>query len=94
MTLYDIDNVKTFRGIDVTNGQIDDEAAYNDCLDSEGTVVVRGLEFYPSEIISELDPIAYRCGYNDWIDSIQADLEDAIEAEDCSAIEWIEEPEE
>jgi len=43
---------------------------YDESLDSEGTVLVGGLEFYPSRILSELDPIAYRCGYSDFVDSL------------------------
>lgn len=93
MTLYTLENVDTFRGMDVSNGEIDDYAAYDESLDSEGTVTVAGMEFYPSRILEELDPVAYRCGYNDWVDSDQCDLEDAIENEDYSEIEWIEEPE-
>lgn len=94
MTLYTLENVATFRGMDVSNGEIDDYDAYDEALDSYGTVSVLGLEFDPSRIIKELDPTAYRCGYNDWKDSDQRDLEDAIENEDYSEIEWIEEPEE
>ena len=94
VTLYTLENVATFRGMNVTNGEIDDYEAYNESLDSEGTVTVAGMEFYPSRILEELDPVAYRCGYNDWVDSDQGDLEDAIENEDYSEIEWVEEPEE
>ena len=93
MTLYTLENVATFRGMNVTNGEIDDYDAYDKSLDSEGTVTVAGMEFNPSRILEELDPVAYRCGYNDWVDSDQSDLEDAIENEDYSEIEWIEEPE-
>ena len=41
---------------------------YDECLDSEGPVKVGGLTFYPSRILEEIDPIAYRCGFNDWLD--------------------------
>lgn len=94
MNLFTLENVATFRGMNVSSGEIDDCGAYNESLDSGGTVTVVGMEFYPSRIIEELDPVAYRCGYNDWVDSYQCDLEDAIENEDYSEIEWIEEPEE
>ena len=93
MNLYTLENVATFRGMNVTNGEIDDYDAYDEALDSEGTIFVAGCEFYPSRILEELDPVAYRCGYNDWVDSDQNDLEDALENEDYSEIEWIEEPE-
>ena len=93
MTLYSLENVATFRGMNVTNGEIDDYDAYDEMLDSEGTVSVAGYDFYPSRILEELDPVAYRCGYNDWMDPEQCDLEDAIENEDYSDIVWIEDPE-
>lgn len=93
MNLYVLENVASFRGMDVTDGQIDDYDAYNEALDAEGTVTVAGMEFNPSRILEELDPVAYRCGYSDWVDSDQCDLEDALENEDYSEIEWIEEPE-
>lgn len=94
MTLYILENVATFRGMNVSNGEIDDYDAYDEALDSEGAVFVAGIEFYPSRILELMDPIAYRCGYNDWKDSDQRALEDAILLEDYSEIEWIEEPEE
>ena len=93
MNLYALNNVATFRGMNVSSGEIDDYGAYDESLDSYGTVSIMGLEFDPSRIIKELDPTAYHCGYNDWVDSDQSDLEDAIHNEDYSEIEWIEEPE-
>ena len=94
MTLYTLENVATFRDMNVTNGEIDEYDAYDEALDSEGTVTVAGMEFYPSRILEELDPVAYHCGYNDWVDSYQSELEDAIWSGDYSDIEWIEDPEE
>ena len=94
MTLYTLENVASFRGMNVTNGEIDDYDAYDEALDSEGPVTVCGIGFYPSRILEELDPVAYRCGYNDWVDSYQSELEDAIWSGDYSEIEWIEDPEE
>ena len=43
---------------------------YDDVLDEGGAVVVGGCKFFPSRILRELDPIAYRCGLNDYIDNI------------------------
>ena len=43
---------------------------YEECLNSEGEVKVAGLTFYPADIIKELDPTAYRCGLNDYVDGI------------------------
>lgn len=33
------------------------------------TVIVCGYEFDPARALKELDPIAYRCGFNDWLDA-------------------------
>ena len=77
----------------VTDGVIDAYDSYDESLDSDGVVNVGGLEFYPSRIIEELDPVAYRCGYNDWVNHEQCELEEAFENEDYSEIDWIEDPE-
>ena len=50
---------------------------FNDMLDESGTVEAGGYSFYPSRILEELDPVAYRCGLNDFIDSL--DVEDSDE---------------
>ena len=43
---------------------------YEDMLDQEGSVRVAGMYFEPSSILRELDPVAYRCGFNDFVDSL------------------------
>jgi hypothetical protein len=47
----------------------DYEKSYKECLDDSGTVEVAGISFDPSQILEELDPTAYRCGLNDYVDS-------------------------
>ncbi len=47
---------------------------YDEALDCEGTVRAGGLDFYPSKILSECDPIAYRCGFSDWLDGERDNL--------------------
>lgn len=43
--------------------------AYDVMLDEVyGTVEVVGMTYDTSRALKELDPIAYRCGFNDWID--------------------------
>lgn len=61
----------------IENFEIDPDdykSDYDDVLDEGGAVAVGGCEFFPSRILRELDPIAYRCGLNDYVDSI--DLSD------------------
>lgn len=50
---------------------------YEEMLNEEGPVKVAGLTFEASQIIKELDPTAYRCGLNDFVDSL--DKEDTEE---------------
>lgn len=66
---------------------------YNDYLDSEGPVNVLGMEFYPSDILKNCDPVAYRCGKIDFdsnfditeveeyiqLDNEREELEDELE---------------
>ena len=55
----------------------DYEDQFDDMLDEAGTVDACGYSFYPSRILKELDPVAYRCGMNDFVDSL--DVEDSDE---------------
>lgn len=54
---------------------------YNEMLDDCYEMVnVCGYEYYPSIALERLDPIAYRCGYSDYTDSLYADLESEIDS--------------
>jgi len=46
---------------------------YNEALDSLGAVKIGFGIYYPSTILKEVDPIAYRVGFNDYIDSLMED---------------------
>jgi hypothetical protein len=56
----------------------EDTESYDDMLNSYGPVKIAGLEFDASRIVAELDPIAYRCGLNDYNDSELSELEEQI----------------
>ena len=44
---------------------------YNDMLNEcTATIQIGYIEFEPSRVLEEMDPIAYRCGLNDYYDSI------------------------
>ena len=44
-----------------------DEDQFNEFLDDvEQSVTIYGIEFYPSDILKNCDPIAYRCGKSDY----------------------------
>ena len=93
MTTFNINNVDTFKNFNVVNGQVDvSESQYADYLDDTSeSVVVCGITFSTSTILRECDPIAFRCGLSDYESEIQSELEDAVENEDDSEIEWLDE---
>lgn len=52
------------------------EELYEQMLDECYPEVKIGyLTFSPSRIVKELDPIAYRCGMSDWLDSEELEVE-------------------
>jgi hypothetical protein len=55
---------------------------FDDMLDESGPVVIAGLEFSPSAILKEMDEIAYRTYFNDYMDSMDIDTDDLLEDED------------
>lgn len=52
--------------------------SYEDILDELSPVKVGNIEFDASRILENLDPIAYRVGLNDFIDSEGEDIRYAI----------------
>ncbi len=51
--------------------------AYDDMLnETHEWPSVAGISFAPSDILRELDPIAYRCGFADWSDAEGIDPDD------------------
>ena len=72
-----------FTGEGITDYELHER--YDDMLDEcYGTATVAGMEFDTARALKELDPIAYRCGFHDWIDSELGESlsEDAPEEED------------
>ena len=46
------------------------EALYNELIDEcHPTIKIFGVEYLPSQALKKLDPIAFVCGFNDWLDS-------------------------
>jgi len=50
---------------------IDQEEYFDDILDDVYGEIDVGVKFYPSRVLKELDPIAYRCGLNNYMDSVR-----------------------
>jgi len=64
--------------IEIDNDEHED--AYCDMLDEISTVEIGSLTYNPSTVLREVDPTAYRCGLNDYVDSI--DIEDTDDWKD------------
>jgi hypothetical protein len=47
------------------------ENSYQEALDSDGLVIIAGMKFDPSYALRELDPTAYYCGLNDYVDGLE-----------------------
>ena len=47
----------------------DYSSEYDDALDESGDVTIAGYNFTPSYALQVLDPTAYRCGLNDYVDA-------------------------
>lgn len=56
--------------------EVNTNESYDDMLDDcHEMVKICGYEYYPSDAFEKVDPIAYRCGYLDYIDSREKDGE-------------------
>ena len=60
------------------------EAHYNELIDEWNPIIkIFGVEYLPSHALKELDPIAYNCGFTDWLDAenLTTDESEADDAE-------------
>jgi len=65
-----------------TLSEYEAKANYDALLDESYPAVSLGFsEFYPSDILKNCDPIAYRCGFADYVDSL---AEEGVEVEGWS----------
>ena len=60
------------------------EAHYNELIDECNPIIkIFDMEYLPSHALKELDPIAYNCGFTDWLDAenLTTDESEADDAE-------------
>lgn len=88
---WNIDNVSSFRNIDVRNGEVDvTDGEYVDYLDEiYGDVEVCGQTFGSGDLLRDADPVAFRCGKSDYESEIQSELESQLCGGDSADIEFI-----
>ena len=56
------------------------ETRYKDMLDEcYETIKVCGYEYQPSRVLEEVDPVAFRCGFADWLNSMIGEGIDEID---------------
>lgn len=64
---------------------IEESEAYSqwdDYIDEvNGPVVILGMEYTASRVLKEMDPIAYSCEFDNWLDSMELTTDES-EAED------------
>ena len=49
------------------------EEAYDELIDCGPDVIIGNMSYAPSRVLKLVDPIAYQCGLNDWLDSLAQD---------------------
>ena len=91
MPKFNINNVNSFRGYTVNNGLIDiRNGEYMEFLDEiYEEVTICGMTYSAGAALEACDPIAFRVGLGDYESQIQSELEEALENEDYSDIDWI-----
>lgn len=83
MKKYILDGVTTYydpkEAAEAIIGEMDDEV-YDEMPDEcYGQAEIGGLFYSMSLALKKVDPIAYRCGRNDYYDSLREDLECELE---------------
>lgn len=88
---FQADNVSNFKGYDVTNGEVSlSDSEYVEMLDDiYGEIEVCGMRYSAGSALEALDPVAFRCGKSEEESRLQSELEDQLDREDDSAIEFI-----
>ncbi len=54
-----------------TNDDVEDR--FRDDIDTFNNVEIMGMSYCASQVLEKLDPTAYRCSFNDWLDSEEYD---------------------
>lgn len=62
---------KEIKNFEINQDNYEDQ--YIEALNEQGEIKIGYLTFSPADIVKELDPTAYRCGLNDYIDGISVE---------------------
>ncbi|UAV84644.1 hypothetical protein PHB09_149 [Pseudomonas phage PHB09] len=88
---WNADNVSSFNGYTVSGGEVElTDSEYEEILNElYGDVEVCGSSYGSGSLLVDADPVAFRCGKNDYESGIQFELEDQLSRGDSSGIEFI-----
>jgi hypothetical protein len=54
------------------------EELYKDFIDDTTEIItIWGMEYSPSQVLLNVDPIAFRVGFNDWLDAEECECENS-----------------
>ena len=89
---WNIDNVRSFQGFDVENGEVTlSESEFVDYLNEVwGDVSVCGMSYGQGDILKDQDPTAFRCMKSDYESELDSELNDQLSNEDSDNIEFYE----
>lgn len=88
------DTITVYIANDTVYSESDVTDLYDDLLDeSYGPVSIAGFDYDTSSALSEIDPIAYRCGFLDYTDAhyteVKMPLDIYLSDDDDIRAEWI-----
>lgn len=88
---FQADNVSNFKGYLVDGGEVSlHDSEYVEILDDVyGEIEVCGMRYGAGSILEGVDPVAFRIGKGDEESRLQSELEEALDREDDSDIEFI-----
>lgn len=87
---FTAENITKFRTFDVVNGEVTlSESEYVDVLNEEyGDVSVCGFNYGSGDILLEQSPTTFNCMKSDHEDYLQTELEEQLNQEDESDLEF------
>ena len=65
---------------DEVRNQCDDDSYDEFINESADEINIWGMHYSPSEVLKNVDPIAYRCGYDDYVNSVLSDADYELES--------------
>ena len=91
--VFTASNISSFRGYDINGcGEVElSDSEYQEILNEiYGDVTVCGMSYGAGDALEALDPVAFRCSKGDHESELTADLEEALDNQDPSELQFSE----